>query len=104
MPDFDARALLLGLGAGLVASGLFFAGLAWGLRWALRTRLPALVLLPSFLLRAALLLGVAAWLARATNPLWALPAYMLAFFLVRFVALRLARSGAAGALLHLEGD
>lgn len=95
MPDFDAQALLLGLGAGLASSSLFFAGLGWSLRRALRTRLPVLILLPSFLLRAALLLGAAAWLARSANPLWALPAYALAFFLVRSVAVRRARTGAA---------
>lgn len=93
MPDVDARAALLGLGVGLLASGLFFAGLGWSLRWALRSRRPVLVLLPGFLLRAALLLATAWWLAQVSNPLWSLPAYMLAFFLVRGVALRRARRG-----------
>lgn len=95
MPEMDVRAALLGLGIGLLVSGLFFAGLGWSLRWALRSRWPFLVLLPGFLLRAALLLATAWWLSRVSNPLWSLPAYMLAFFLVRGVALRWARRGGA---------
>ncbi|MCK9515807.1 MAG: ATP synthase subunit I [Ottowia sp.] len=102
MPDFDTRAVLLGLGVGLAASSLFFAGLGWGLRWALRVRQPVLVLLPSFLLRAALLLAAAWWLARAASPLWSLPAYMLAFFLVRGVALRRARRGQGNVPVNME--
>lgn len=102
MPDVDARSVLLGLGLGLLASGLFFAGLGWGLRRALCARQPALVLLPSFVLRTALLLGAGWWLTRVSQPLWSLPAYMLAFFLVRGVALRLARGGGGQAPLLKE--
>ena len=96
MPEINAPAAMLGFFAGLVASGLFFAGLAWGMRRALRMRHPAAVLLLSFLLRAALLLGVGWWLARGASPVVSLLAYMLAFFVVRAVALRRARRGNAG--------
>jgi F1F0 ATPase subunit 2 len=98
MPELDPQALLLGLGLGLAASTLFFGGLGWGLRRALRARHPGPILALSFVLRAAVLLGVAGWLLRLTHPLSSLPAYLLAFFLVRGVALRWARRGSATAL------
>ncbi len=103
MPDVDPRAVLLGFGLGLLASGLFFAGLAWSLRRALRARYPALVLVSSFVLRAGLLLGAGWWLTRAASPLSSLPAYVLAFFLVRAAALRWARRGQAAMLTEPEG-
>lgn len=94
MIDVDLGSLLGGLGTGAAASALFFAGLAWGLRRALRARRPAPWLLLSFLLRAALLLGAALWLSRwAAAPLWAWLGFALAFFGVRALALRRARAG-----------
>lgn len=104
MPDIDPKAVLLGLGFGLAASTVFFSGLAWGLRRALRARHPAPLLVLSFLLRASVLLGLACWLAQATDPLSALPAYALAFFGVRALALRKARRGDRGSLIRPEGD
>ena len=91
MPELDPRAILLGLGLGIILSSFFFIGLDWSLRWALRARQPALVLVLSFVLRSAVLLIVAWWLARQPGALWSLPAYMLAFFLVRSLVLRRAR-------------
>lgn len=99
MPDIPWLAVLRGLGLGALASGVFFAGLAWGLQRALRARQPALVLLPSFLLRAALLLGAGWWLTLQRHPAWSLPAYVLAFFIVRAVALQRARRGSATPVL-----
>lgn len=91
MIEFDGQAMLLGLLLGLPVSAFFFAGLAWGMRRALRARHPAPLLLLSFLLRAGVLLGAGLWLTGVAQPLSALPAYMLAFLLVRTAALRWAR-------------
>ncbi len=95
MADIPWRAVLTGLGLGAVVSGVFFAGLAWSLRHALRARRPALVLIASFLLRAGLLLGGGWWLMQHGHPTWSLLAYALAFFIVRAVALQRARRGSA---------
>lgn len=102
MPDVDAIAVLLGFGVGMAASGLFFAGLSLGLRWALKMRYPVLVLVPSFLLRAAMLLGAGWWLVRVASPSWSLPAFMLAFFVVRATVLHWARRGGAGVAQRQE--
>lgn len=105
MADVPWQAVLTGLALGLLVSSAFFAGLAWSLRHALRARRPALLLLMSFLLRAALLLGAGWWLARHSQPLWSLLAYGLAFFAVRSVALQRARRGSAPPPLGpLEGN
>lgn len=95
MIEFDARALLLGLALGLPASALYFAGLAWGMRRALRARAPAAALLLSFLVRAALLLGLALWALRLAPSLWLLAGYLAAFVLVRQLAVWRARASAA---------
>ncbi|HRN74288.1 ATP synthase subunit I [Ottowia sp.] len=97
MAEIPWQAVVQGLGLGILVSGLFFAGLAWSLRHALRARRPALVLLPSFLLRAGLLLGAGWWLMQHGNAAWSLLAYVLAFFVVRTMALRHARRGSAAA-------
>ncbi|ABV92186.1 ATP synthase F0F1, subunit [Dinoroseobacter shibae DFL 12 = DSM 16493] len=56
---------LTGLGAflGVLAGAAFFAGLAWGMRIALRRARPAPVLLLSAGLRIAALLAVGYWVA-----------------------------------------
>lgn len=92
MIEFDGRALLMGVAAGVPASILYFAGLAWSTRRALRARRPALLLLASFLLRAGLLLGLAFWLVRQAQPLWMLAGFLAAFVLVRTAAIRGARA------------
>lgn len=94
MIEFDARALLIGLALGLPASALYFGGLAWGLRRALKSRAPGALLLLSFLVRAALLLGLALWAVRLGPPLWLLAGYLAAFVLVRQLAVRRARAAA----------
>lgn len=93
MIDVDGHALLAGLVGGLPASGLYFWGLAWGVRRALRAQRPAAVLLASFVLRAVLLLGLGVWLVRAVDPLWSLAGYILAFIIVRTVVVRGVRGG-----------
>ncbi len=88
----DGMALLAGFGAGLLVSTLFFAGLAWGMRRALASTRPAPLLLASFLLRAALLIGAGFLLARWLQPLSVWLGYFAAFFLVRTIAIRRARA------------
>ncbi|WP_323005759.1 ATP synthase subunit I [Pseudorhodobacter sp.] len=81
----------LGFGAalGAVAAGLFFAGLAWSMRLALRAARPMPVLLISAALRIAALLAVG-WLV-AGQGVWAFLGFALAFFLIRLGAISLAR-------------
>lgn len=66
---FNWMGLLVGSLAGCVFAVVFFGGLAWGMKIALRRANPAAVLLPSAALRiAAVLAGgwaVAAWLGIA---------------------------------------
>lgn len=99
MIDVGPRVLqagLAGFALGLPASALYFGGLALGMRGALRAKHPALVLLASFALRVALLLGLGAWLGANTHPLGALVGFLAAFLLARTLAVRLMR-GRAGA-------
>lgn len=103
MIDIDSRALLIGLGVGLPAGALYFAGLAWGMRRALRARHPAALLLASFVGRAALLLGLGLWLVRQAHPLWTLAGYALAFLAARTLAVRGARRGRPAGAAGQEG-
>ncbi|WP_323035780.1 ATP synthase subunit I [Pararhodobacter sp.] len=89
MSTLDWTWLGLGALAGAVASVLFFAGLAWGMRLALRTARPTPVLLLSAAIRIALLLG-AGWLIAAQGP-WALAGFALAFLAARFAILAIFR-------------
>lgn len=82
---------LLGSGAvaGGVASALFFAGLAWGMRLALRARRPTAVLLLSAAIRIALLLGAGALVA--AQGATALAGFAVAFLVMRFAILAIVR-------------
>lgn len=92
--DWVAAALGFACGAGM--SLLFFAGLAFGMRLALRTDTPIRILSLSAGLRIAALLGLG-WLVVAFGGLWAFVGYGLAFFLVRTVFTSLARLAPAPA-------
>lgn len=81
---------------GLVASFLYFAGLAWTARRALASRMPAVWLLASFLVRSGLFIGLALVLMRYWNPLLVLSAWLFAFFLMRAVIFARTRRDAAG--------
>lgn len=87
--DWDA--LLRGFLWGLPVSALFFAGLAWGMRLALRSTQPASLLLLSATCRIAALLGVGYWVSAAASNAWPLAGYALAFFFVRMLAIARAR-------------
>jgi|GEM_PF-1752468 len=91
MSEPGLQALLAGLVWGLPTSLLFFSGLAWGLRRALGSARPGRVLLTSFGLRASLLLLAVGWVSRWPHPLWSLAGFMLAFLLVRSLAVGRAR-------------
>lgn len=91
MITVDWTALLTGLLAGLLMSVLFFTGLAWGMRLALRSVRPGGILLLSAFCRIALLLGVGFWLAAITANVWVPVGYGLAFLLTRLAVVFRAR-------------
>jgi F1F0 ATPase subunit 2 len=86
---------MLGLGAlaGALASALFFAGLAWGMRLALRSRRPMPVLLLSGAIRISALLAVG-WLV-AEQGAASLAGFALAFLVVRVGIIAFARPRSA---------
>lgn len=99
----DWGGMLLGLSIGVPVSALFFAGLAWGMRLALRSRQPQGWLLLSAAFRIAMLLGVGFWIADSTTDIWSLAGYALAFFLVRLIVVLWARVSRAPDLSEQEG-
>jgi hypothetical protein len=78
----DWTAFGAGMLAGTAAGVLYFAGLAWGVRLALRRRCTVSVLLPSAVIRIALLLA-AGW-ATAQLGAAALVGFALSFLALRF--------------------
>ena len=81
--NFDYTLFGFGLLVGAVATAIFFAGLAWGMRLALHTARPVAVLLPSAAIRIALLLGAGFWVSQLGAV--ALAGFALAFLVVRFI-------------------
>jgi len=71
----------LGAGFGLVMGAVFFAGLAYGMRFALRQAHPTPVLLLSAAVRIAILLAVGWWVA--AQGAVALAGFALAFLVLR---------------------
>lgn len=71
----------LGAGFGLVIGAVFFAGLAYGMRFALRQARPLPVLLLSAAVRIAMLLAVGWWVA--AQGAVALAGFALAFLVLR---------------------
>ena len=103
MIEINTTAILLGGAIGLPVSVLFFYGLNWGMRLALASSSPGGLLLLSFFVRMTLLLAVAFVLIRFTNSLWSLAGYMLAFLLVRIVAVLRAKINLTTHLAKQEG-
>src|SRR5688572_6859949 len=91
MMSLELFSLGTGFAVGLAVSTLFFVGLAIGMRAALSSNTPAVWLLLSFLIRSALLLAVVMYLIKTREPLIAVTGFVLAFFIVRLIAVRLAR-------------
>ncbi len=85
----DWRLFGLGALAGVITGALFFVGLALGMRLALRSGRTASVLISSATLRIGALLGIG-WLV-AQKGATALAGFALAFVVVRFVAVTIAR-------------
>lgn len=93
MSGFDWTAFAAGALAGVPTGALFFAGLALGMRLALRRTRPLAILGLSAMLRISLLLAVG-WLVAQAGGVAALAGFGLAFFAARFSAIALARPAA----------
>ncbi len=84
MAGFDWSGFLLGALAGGALSALFFAGLAWGMKLALRRPNPTAILLPSAALRIAALLG-GGWVVAALLGVAGAVGFGLAFIVLRTI-------------------
>lgn len=93
MPEIDWVMFLLGAGGGLAAAGLFFGGLALGIRLALRAARPMAVLLPSAAIRLGLLLAAGWWVAGQGVAPFA--GFVIIFLVARFILLSRLRSPTA---------
>ena len=86
MTNFNWAGLLIGMLAGGVFAALFFAGLAWGMKLALRRTNPIAILLPSAVLRIAVVIAggwaVAVWVGTV-----AAVSFAVAFIVFRTVLL-----------------
>lgn len=87
MIDIHWGALLLGFTSGLAVSALFFVGLNWGMRVALRSIKPTAVLLLSALCRIAMLLCAGYLVTVFMASAWAAVGYVAGFFLMRLIAI-----------------
>ncbi|SFT11038.1 N-ATPase, AtpR subunit [Sulfitobacter marinus] len=92
MSGIDWAPVLMGAAVGLALSTLFFAGLAIGMRQALRRENPVMMLALSAAIRISVLLAVG-WLVLGQGGLWAAAGYALAFLLARLIATTFARMG-----------
>jgi hypothetical protein len=95
MMNVDWNLFAMGLAAGTVAAALFFALLGWGMHLSLRRARPVAVLLPSSVLRIALLLIAGWWVA--TLGAAAAIGFALAFFTFRLILVALLRPAKGGA-------
>ncbi len=88
MIAIDWSAVLAGAALGSVAAALYFAGLAFGMRVALRRANPVALLTLSAAFRMALLLAVA-WAVAVQGGPWVAAGFAVAFLIVRMVVTRL---------------
>lgn len=86
----DWTAVVTGLAAGSVISTLYFAGLAFGVRLALRRENPVAILTLSAVLRILALLGAAGLVVWLTGP-WAGIGFAAAFVVARLFATTFAK-------------
>lgn len=95
----DWTAVILGLAIGSVMSGVFFAGLAFGMRLALRVTQPVKILILSAALRFVLLLGVGWSVVSYAGP-WAFAGYAGAFLILRLIVTTVVKAGSFNARLY----
>ena len=93
MTSVDWNAVMVGAAAGLVMGVCFFAGLALGVRYALRSTSPVKFLSISAALRISALLG-GGWIIAGQGGPWAALGYAAAFLVARLIATTFARIGA----------
>lgn len=86
MIDIDSNAILLGFTLGVPMAVVFFWGLNFGMRLALASQNTGFLLMLSFFIRMLTLLAAGLAVVKITETLWSLAGYMLAFLLVRVVA------------------
>lgn len=90
MIALDWTAAMAGLAVGALTSALYFAGLAVGMRHALRSANPVAVLTLSAVLRIMVLLAVAWMLVGLAGP-WSGLGFAIAFLIVRLLSTTFAR-------------
>lgn len=103
MIDIDSNAILLGFTLGVPMAVVFFWGLNFGMRLALASQNPGSLLMLSFFIRMLTLLAVGFGLVNLTDTLWSLAGYMLAFLLVRIVAVMRAQLQQKAVITKQEG-
>lgn len=96
MIAWDPGAAVAGLAIGAIVAGCYFAGLALGMRGALRSARPLVLLAASSAARIAVLLAIG-WIVADRGGVSAFLGYAAAFVAVREISLMLARRGARGA-------
>lgn len=84
----DWSTVIAGAALGSVIAAIYFAGLALGMRFALRRANPVVVLMLSAVIRIALLLAVA-WGVAVLGGAWATAGFAVAFLIVRMVVTRI---------------
>ncbi len=89
MSMIEWNTVWIGLVAGTFASSLYFAGLAVGMRLALQSDKPAVLLCISAAVRIALLLWLGSWIAAQGSG--ALIGFALAFLVTRLIITALVR-------------
>jgi len=93
MMPFEWTQVLFGVIVGIGMSTVYFVGLAYSVRIALRSGRSMLILTISATLRIAMLLGIG-WLVTSYLGPWAIYGYGGSFFIARFVATAVANTGA----------
>lgn len=104
MLEINTYAILLGFAVGLPMALLFFWGLSWGMRQALASQNPGSLLMISFFIRMLALLTVGFAVIKLSGSLWPLAGYMLAFLLVRVVAVMRAQRQQQAVISTQEGN
>lgn len=104
MIDIDSNAILLGFTLGVPMAVVFFWGLNFGMQLALASQNPGSLLMLSFFIRMLALLAVGFAMVKLTDTLWSLAGYMLAFLLIRVVAVIRAQLQQKAAATHTEQE